>query len=256
MYKNIIYILLIIGTLASCVTQRNVEYLKSKDELSVYADPATDDYKLQPNDELYIQIKSLDDPATNIFEKSSGQSSGAMSPYSASLTSYLIDKKGFVQLPVLGYLNVENKTLLEVSSMLEDSMQYILSEPTVIVRLVNKYVSVLGEVAVPGYYSYSEQKLTIFDALGLAGDVTEYGNRKKVILVRNESNENKRIEVDLTDPELMASEYYYLRPNDLVYVKPLRKKFWGMRQFPLAQITSIISTTLLLYSVFGDGFSK
>lgn len=256
MHKTITYpLLLIIAALfSSCVSQRNVEYLKTRDDLAVYQDPAIEDYQLKPNDELYIQIKSLDDPSTNVFQQASGQQSiqTNITPYSASLTSFMIDKDGFVQLPVLGYLQVENKTIPEVSTMLQDSLEYILSKPTVTVKLVNRYVSVLGEVKHPGHYSYSKEKLTIFDAIGMAGDMTEYSDRNDVVLTRNENNENKRIVVDLTDPELLASEYYYLRPNDMVYVKPMRKKFWGMRQFPISEFLSAISTAVLLYTVFQD----
>ncbi len=88
--------------------------------------------------------------------------------------------------------------------------------------------------------------------LGLAGDITEYGDRNDVILARNENGKNLRINIDLTSSEFMASEYYYIRPNDMVYVKPMRKKFWGMRQFPFQILLSSLSTAVLFYTVFGQ----
>lgn len=244
--------LLAIFTFASCVTQKNVEYLRDKNsDIKTFVDPAVDDYRLKPNDELYIKINSLDDETTNVFLQEAGQGglNSMMTPYGASLLSYMVSSEGFLQLPVIGWVKVVDKTIPEVSTMLQDSLESILSNPTVTVKLVNRFVSVLGEVQRPGHYSYSKEKLTVFDAVGLAGDITEYGNRQEVILTRNENGENKRINIDLTSSQLLTSEYYYLRPNDMVYIKPMKKKFWGMRQFPFNILLSSITTALLIYQV-------
>ena len=163
--------------------------------------------------------------------------------------SYSIDKDGYLLLPVIGNIFVKDKTLSQVSVILRDSLNHVLNQPIVSVKLVNRYVSILGEVRNPGHYPYSQEKLSIYDAIGLAGDITDYGNRDKVILVRNENGENIRINLDLTRSEILASEFYYLRPNDIVYVKPLRNKFWGMRQFPFSILFSTITTGLLIYNI-------
>ncbi len=239
--------------LSSCVTQHNVEYLQDKDKrIKSFNEAEIQDYKLKPNDELYIQINSLDEAATNVFSTSTpqqGQGVASIQPYGASLASYSIDKKGYLLLPVIGNIFVKDKTISQVSAILKDSLTNILSQPIVTVKLVNRYISVLGEVRNPGHYTYAQEKLTIFDALGLAGDITDYGDRGEVILGRNENGKNFRINVDLTKSSLLSSEYYYLRPNDLVYVKQLPKKFWGFKEFPFALILSAVSTTILIYSV-------
>ena len=173
-----------------------------------------------------------------------------MSPYSASLTSYSIDKEGYLLMPVIGNIYVKDKTISQVSIILRDSLYHILNQPIVSVKLVNRFVSVLGEVRIPGHYPYSQEKLSIYDAIGLAGDITDYGNRDMVILIRNENGENIRAHLDLTKSEILASGFYYLRPNDIVYVKPLRNKFWGMRQFPFSILFSTITTGLLIYNIF------
>lgn len=261
--QDIIFRLIILTVVlhfTSCVSQRNVEYLRDKSNLQgdviTFDDAQVPDYKLKPKDELFIQIRSLDDPSTNVFQQlgvqQDGRTGGNIQPYGASLMSYSIDKAGFIQLPILGNVQVENKTVPEVNAILQDSLEYILSTPTVTVKLVNRFVSVLGEVQRPGHFSYSQEKLTVFHALGLAGDITEYGDRNDVILARNENGKNLRINIDLTSSELMASEYYYIRPNDVIYVKPMRKKFWGMRQFPFQILLSSLSTAVLLYTVFGE----
>jgi polysaccharide export outer membrane protein len=110
-------------------------------------------------------------------------------------------------------------------------------------------VSVLGEVNNPGHYVFSQDKFTVYNALSLAGDISVYGNRKKVTLVRNENGRNIRINLDLTREDILSSPYYFIQPNDLIYVKPLRKRFWGMETFPTTLLLSIITTALLIYTV-------
>lgn len=250
---SLLAFIVLISILSSCVTQRKVEYLQDRDNnTKVFNEAVYTDYRLKCNDELYIQINSLDEASANVFSTGKEQSYyiGTMQPYGASLMSYSIDKEGYLLLPVIGKILVRDKTLTEVSTILKDSLSHILNQPIVTVKLVNRYVSVLGEVKNPGHFTYSQDKLTIYDALGLAGDITDYGNRNKVILIRNLNGENMRINVDITKSDVLSSEYYNLRPNDIVYVKPLRNKFWGMRQFPFEILFSTLTTALLFYSIF------
>jgi polysaccharide export outer membrane protein len=233
----------------SCVTQRNLEYMRSNKNKQVeYKEAEYSEYRLKPNDALFININSLDDAASNVFAQSGVQPT--LEPYGAYMNSYTVDKEGFVQLPVIGKINVSGKTTSEVSDLIKDSVINILSLPTVTVRLVNRYVSVLGYVGSPGHYVYSQDKFTIFNAIGLAGDINEYGNRSEVILTRNENGKNSRIIIDLTRADILSSPYYFVQPNDLIYVSPLRKRFWGMQEFPFSLIFSTITTTLLIYTLF------
>jgi len=245
--------LLTLVILSSCVSQRKVEYLQDRNKnIKAFKEGEFPDYRLKPNDELYIQINSLDEAASNIFSNGRQESTnvGSIEPYGASLLSYSIDKEGYLLLPVIGKILAKDKTPSELSIILKDSLNHILNQPIVSVKLVNRYVSVLGEVKNPGHFPYAQDKLTIYDALGLAGDITDYGNRNKVILIRNMNGENFRVNVDITRSEILASEYYNLRPNDIVYVKPLRNKFWGMRQFPFTILFSTLTTGLLIYNIF------
>jgi polysaccharide export outer membrane protein len=248
-----ILVLATLAFLSSCVTQRKVEYLQDRNkDTKSFKEAEYPDYRLKPNDELYIQINSLDDAAANVFTGSRQETMyvGTIQPYGASLMSYSIDKEGFLILPVIGKISVKDMTISEVSMALTDSLNHILSHPIVSVKLVNRYVSILGEVQNPGHFPFSQDKLTIYDALGMAGDITDYGNRNEVILIRNIAGENIRVNVNITKSEILASEYYNLRPNDIVYVKPLTNKFWGMRQFPFSILFSTITTGLLIYNIF------
>ena len=252
--RNIRFFVLImmLGILSSCVTQKDVEYIQDKNhDVKKFNEVEKTDYKLKPSDELYIQISSLDDAAANVFSNTGQQlmSVGTIEPYGASFLSHTIDKEGFLILPVIGKLLVKDKTISEVTDMLKESLANILSQPVISVKLVNRFVSILGEVRTPGHFPYTQDKLTVFDALGLAGDMTDFANRRQVILIRNENGENSRINLDLSRSDIFTSEYYFLRPNDIVYVKPLRKKFWDLRVFPYATILSAITAALLIYTV-------
>jgi polysaccharide biosynthesis/export protein len=249
---SLITLVAVYSLLSSCVTQREVEYLRDKNNnTKEFKEAEFPDYTLKPNDELYIQISSLDEAAANVFTNS-GQlnpyTAGSVQPYGASLLSYSVDKNGYLLLPIIGNIFVEDKTLSEVSFILRDSLNHVLNRPAVTVKLVNRYVTVLGEVKNPGHFPYSQDKLSIYDAIGLAGDITDYGSRNKILLLRNENGKNIRINLDLTSSEILASTYYNLRPNDIIYIKPLRKRFWGMRQFPFEILLSTITTGLLIYN--------
>ncbi len=245
--------LLILSVLAGCVTQKEVEYLQDKTPgIRVFNETEVQDYRLKPKDELYIQIHSLDDASVNMFSGPSTQqmsSVASLQPYGASLVSYTIDREGYLLMPVIGNIFVKDKTVSQVGQMLKDSLQSILSQPDVTVKLVNRYISVLGEVRNPGHFAYAKEKLSVYDAIGMAGDITDYGNKSEVILTRNEDGKNSRIVLDLTKSGILSSEYYYLKPNDMIYIKPLKKKTWGMREFPFSIVLSTISTVLLIYTV-------
>lgn len=252
--NHILYSLILILIVSSCVTKRVLEYVQDEnDSIKIFIESAFKDYKLKPNDELYINISSLDEGAADIFSYAGSRASryeGAMTPYGASLFSHTVDRQGYLMVPLIGDLFVWNKTIPEVTTILRDSLKNILSHPIVSVKLVNRYITIIGEVRNPGHFTYSQEKLTLFDAIGLAGDITDYGDRQNIILIRNENSENKRINLNLTRSEILSSPYLNLRPNDIVYVKPLSRRIWGMREFPFSIILSAITTGLLIYNVF------
>jgi polysaccharide export outer membrane protein len=237
---------------SSCISQRKLQYARDRNkDVKSFKESEFPDYRLKPNDELYIQVTSQDDVAASIFANSRQESTylGSIDPYGASLLSYSIDKDGYLLLPVIGKIQAKDKTVAEVSLILKESLINVLNQPVVTVKLVNRFVSVLGEVKTPGHYTFSQEKLTIYDALAFAGDITDYGNRKNVILIRNENGANIRINIDLTKSVILSSDYYNLRPNDIVYVKQVRQKFWNISQVPISLFLSAVTTALLIYTI-------
>lgn len=239
--------------LCSCVTQHKIEYLQKNTRVSEFPNNGLQDYKLKPKDELYIQISSLDDAAAAISSSAnSNRDLGGLSPYGASLIAHTIDQEGYLELPVIGKILVKDKTISQITTLIKDALKNVLNQPIVSVKLVNTYISVLGEVKTPGHFVYSEVNISIFDALGMAGDITDYGNRKKVILIRNENGVNIRRELNLLKSDILSSEYYYLRPGDIVYVKPSRSKFWGFKEFPFATVLTAITTGILVLNYYNN----
>ena len=238
--------------LLSCVTQRNLEYLRSKADLPAdYNENTFQDYILEPYDALYIQITSENDASPDAINRASANQAG-MSSYGAYMNAYIVDKDGFIEIPIVGKLEVAKKTMNEVSLLIKNKVINILNQPIVTVRLVNQYVTIIGEVKAPGHYTYTQDKLSIFNAIGLAGDITSYGNRKEVILIRNQNGVITQNSLNLSKPDILSSEYYYIQPNDMIYVKSLKKRMWGMENFPFDLIFSGITTVILLYTFIGQ----
>ncbi|MCT4647290.1 MAG: polysaccharide export protein [Carboxylicivirga sp.] len=250
------FFLLLNISLTSCLTLGSIEYLQDEsDDKICFDEPEMEILRVKPYDDLFVQISSLDDVTSNVFTNTNAQQSmqmGSMSAYGASLISYTIDKDGYLNLPVIGKLHVDGRSLAEISKLIEKELNNILNRPVVSVKLVNRYVSILGEVRNPGHFTYSQEKLTIYDALGLAGDMTNFGDRRQVILTRNKEGKNCRVCIDLTKSDVLASEYYFVRPNDMIYVKPMGRRFWGLDRFPYTVILSTVTVGLLMYTAINQ----
>jgi polysaccharide export outer membrane protein len=134
----------------------------------------------------------------------------------------------------------------EVASLVQGQLVDYLYSPSVRVSFVNKNVTILGLVASPGRYFYSGEYINIFQALGLAGDIDVYGNRKEVVVIREENGRITKHLVDLTDKNLFHNDLYYLRSNDVVYVEPLSRRNWGIEQVPFSLLLSSATTFILI----------
>jgi len=168
----------------------------------------------------------------------------------AYIRSIVINDSGFVTIPIVGKLYLKNKTIIEATDLIQIEVNKYLIKGSVIIKLVNFKISVLGEVKKPNTFFANTDYLNILQAIGLAGDLTDYGNRNNVKVIRTYSDSTVIKIVDLTSSELLKSEYYILQPNDIVYVEPNKAKSFGTNPFPIATMISIISTTVLIYKLF------
>ena len=227
----------------SCVSNKQAVYVQpgevTKPDFEAYA---TIERIIKPGDELFIRVKS-DDEETNIF---STRNDEYFARTDVNLISYTVNEQGFIRFPVIGNIKLIGLTLDIAANAIERTLVGILSNPSVYVKFINKNVTVLGEVLRPGRYEFVDEQINIFQALGYAGDVSYYGNRKKIMLVREQDDLISKHYIDLTDESLIESYYFYIMPNDVIYVEPLKRRAWGFQNFPFGLLLSVLSTTVIV----------
>ena len=229
--KKIFLLLLIPLFIGGCSSYKKSIYL-CNDEVLEKAQQNNKQYvyRVMPKDELTITV-STSDPASSVpFYRKIGQgkdqASSAQGMNNAKLLDYLVDNEGNIDYPVLGKLHVAGLTTRECEALIRKELQQYLNEvPNVTVRTSKYTISVLGEVKSPGTYTVSDERINIFQALALAGDMTVFSVRDDVQLLREDSLGNRRVlHLDLTSADIALSPDYYLQQNDIVYVKPTKAK--------------------------------
>lgn len=239
---------LAMAIITSCVTHKKVTYLqyKGKSEEIITA-PTPSAYKIQPHDNLYIRVVTPDPQWSTMFNTiGSSAYSYNVSEQGADLVSYTVNDEGNIKLPYAGKLMVAGKTLAIINEEVEKILAAYVKDPSVTVKLVNNYVSLLGEVQNPGRYLIYKERMNIFQALSMAGDLSEYSNRQKVQIVRQTPDGIMIKDFSLKDRSIITSEFFYIKPNDAIYVEPMRGKFFKMNSFPYSVILSSITTFLLV----------
>ena len=247
--KKIFYIaaLLTITVLFySCGSTKNVAYFQNSDSVNYANSVYLYDAHIMPKDQLTITVSTVNKEAAVPFNLTvpTPYTQGQRSTYSQEmLQSYLVDNEGNINFPIIGRVKVMGLTKSEAERMLEDKIRPYMAateNPIVTVRMSSYSISVLGEVARPGSFQVSREKITILEALAQAGDLTIYGVRDKVKLIREDATGKKEIHVlNLNDANIVSSPYYYLQQNDVVYVEPNKVK---------AQNSSVGSMTTLWFS--------
>lgn len=248
-------LLILISWLAiSCVPQRKMLYLQNEnkgDTTSQFVNERTLSYLIQPGDNLYIKVVSLDEKTSNLFNPLESSSGGSnVNDQSIYLNSYTVSDKGNIEFPLAGEILVQNLTTDQVKERIQTILDQYLKETVLIVKLVNFNLTILGEVRRPGQYKVYQSEINVFEAIAMSGDLTEFADRREVTIVRQTKSGSEIIHVDLEKANVLSSDYYYLKPNDMIYVKPLKIKQYGFTTFPYALIFTTISTTLLLINFF------
>ena len=262
MNKNFLLFFLCAALLMSCGSSKNVAYLKNSDLVDLSQSQYLYDARIMPKDVLTITVSTVTPAAAAPFNLSvfpSLSNSADQPMYSNQvLQSYLVDNQGNIDYPILGRLHVGGLTKSQCEQMIHDSIMPYLNvneKPVVTVRMTNYKISVLGEVARPGMYTVNNEKINILEALAQAGDLTIYGKRDCVKLIREDDQGGKQIHtLNLNDASLIMSPYYYLQQNDIVYVEPNKV---SARNASIGQSTSLwltstsilISLTSLLYTI-------
>jgi polysaccharide export outer membrane protein len=205
--------------------------------------------RIKPNDELYIRVSSFDDVSYNFFgSQTSATSMSFGTDASISMVSYSVDDSGYIYFPIVGKIMVKELTIDDLTSKLSKLLSEYFNQPAVLVKIVNKKISVLGEVRLPGSYSYTKDHINILEALSMAGDVTVHGSRKDVYVIRTVNDSIIKAKIDLTRDNLLTNKNYYLQTNDIVYVQTRPSVKWSVISVPVSLVLSTITTFILVYS--------
>lgn len=244
----------------SCVPLSDLIYLQKKDNEQVVGVTPVNaaPYRLKSNDVLSIVIKTIDPKFAEIFNPTPTGAAQGKSEQSLYFDGYKVDDHGNIRMPVLGEINVLGYSLDEVRVKIEKDLLQNHFNPEasvfVTVKLAGFRYTINGEVGSPGTKTLFQEKVNILEAVANSGDITLVGDRKKVMIVRQFPQGTEMHELDLTDAKVMQSPYYYLNPNDYIYVKPLKQKTLGTGKTFMESITSImvifsfVTTVLLLTS--------
>lgn len=228
--KQILYILLIITFFSSCASQKKISYLQDIREDYSMKIQYPQDAVVLTGDWMSIVISSKDIELAQMFNlpiiSNSMVGGGVYSGASNRVSGYLVDDSGCIDFPQLGVIKIEGLTLIELSASIKKKLidgGYI-KDPIVTAQYMNFKVSVMGEVAKPGTFIVSSGKITILEALSMAGDLTIYGKRENVKVIREENGVRNVVNLDLRSKQVFDSPYFYLHQNDMVYVEPNKVK--------------------------------
>jgi polysaccharide export outer membrane protein len=217
---------------ASC-SPRNLAYLSDLKEQGVYREKVTNstEPQIQPDDLLSISVVSLNPESNSLFNRGEMPAAGIVKNYNASNASsaiykegYLVDKEGFIDFPVLGKVKIGGLSKAEAKAKLTAQLENYLKEPIVNIRYLNYRITVVGEVNNPSTFTIPSEKINILEALGMAGDMTAYGKRENVLIIREVDDVRTVSRLNLNSKDVLSSPYFYLQQNDVVYVEPDKVK--------------------------------
>lgn len=230
------------------MTRKDISYFQDvSDSITVQRISQQFEAKIDDGDILSIHVSSLSAEASSFFNVVGEESDKQVA------NTYLVDANGNIEMPLIGSVKVGGLTGIEAKNQIKSKLDKYLIDPSVNVRIRNFKVTVLGEVKMPGVYTIPNEKITLVEALGLAGDLSIFGKRKNVLLIREDNGERKFIRIDLSSKDLFESEYYYLHSNDILYVEPGKGKIASADAwYKIVPIVLSALTTLALFLRLGN----
>ena len=258
--RSIFYLVLLLSVPCwwSCGNVRQLQYMQGHFDTAKLSQVKYPEPVIQQNEMVSITVYSDDPRASayyNLPEQPSITSTGTVTggvAASSGGSSYLVDEAGFIQFPGLGALQVSGLTKTELYKLLESKLADKLQHPYFMIRLSSYRVTLIGEVARPGQFTIPNERVSLLEAIALAGDLTPYGRRDNIVVIREINGQRSWERLDLRKPEILGSPYFYLQPNDVVLVDVAKNKAAATDQVAIRNIslaTSIISVLAVLISV-------
>ncbi len=245
--------LILSSLLTSCIPHKDIVYLQNKDSatdtLQIMVEQQKP-YRVQINDILNIRVKSIDQKSVSILNPIGEENLNATSSERAYFDGFTVDVHGNIRIPSLGQINVLGFSTEEIEKMIETKLLDEQFKETanifVTVKLAGLRYTANGEVGSPGTQVLFQERVNVFQAIANVGEITMTGDRKDVLIIRQYPQGQQIHHLDLTDVNVMNSPYYYIQPNDMIYVKPLKQKTWGTGTTGRETLTAIVSVVSLL----------
>lgn len=237
--------------LSSCATKKNLIYFQGQGDSTLASKDKNYTPVLKTDDFLYISVLGLDEDAIKPFNLPYIQTPANITYSSGTPNAqgYLIDANGDIDFPVLGKIKIAGLDRMTATALIKEKLSEYIANPIVHIRILNFKITVLGEVKNPGTFSIPNERITLPEALGLAGDLNITGIRKNVLVIRDINGKKTQYRVDLTSRDLFASPVYYLNQNDLVYVQPNKLKISSSGIINPGNAGIVVSTASLIITV-------
>ncbi len=243
-------VLLVTFIMPCCVSTKKSVYFTDISDTAKLREIIPAEFKepvIQPDDILSITIQTIDPTNTAGVNQVSGAAASGSGQGSVggqpTISGFLVDKNGIVSVPMLGNLKLAGLTTFQARELIQQKASTYFKEPTVQVRFANYKITVIGEVAKPATYTVPNEKVTILDALGMAGDLTIFGKRENILLVRDNNGKKELARLNLNSSDIFKSPYFYLRQNDVIYVEPGKGKI-AANNAPKIQLIAIVASGL------------
>jgi polysaccharide export outer membrane protein len=251
--KNKFFFLIIFLIISSCAPTRNLVYFNDLNSAGEYTEEIKNkiDPVIQPDDLLSITVSSLNPESNMLFNSGVMQPIGSTSSAIATNKTndgYLVDKSGDINFPVLGSVKLAGLTKAQATDKMTAQIRNSVKNPIVNIRFLNFKITVIGEVNRPSTFTVLTEKISLLEALSLAGDLTSYGKRENILLIREKNGIRSTVRIDLASKTILNSPYYYLQQNDVIYVQPVKiKALQGSQStFYIPLVTVLISIISLI----------
>jgi len=247
-YAPLTAFVLILVLSTSCVSNKKLKYFNDINEIQ---GPITNPIlkkHIMPFDKLAIRVISSESNTNQLL----GQiNTGVSSSETSVSTGYLVDEEGNINFPFIGKVNLDGLTTDEAAAKLTKELNVYVTASSVYVQFSEKSVTLLGSVNAQGMYPFTQEKLTIYEAISLGGGISQYGDRDNVILIRQDGNKITQTKLNLTTSRIIGSEFYYILPNDIIVVEPLRSASWfNFNSSAYSLAITFLSSAVLIYSFF------
>ena len=262
-FKAVVITAMVVMTvMTSCVSQKKILYLQHEqmsDSITSieYQNKRSFDYKVQPGDNLYIRVSSMDKNFSEFFNNSGSNNIGTNSAGSNSsgnagiyLNGFNVSDEGTIDFPYAGKIYVKDLTIDEIQQKIQNIIGEYQKETIVYVKLGLFNLTILGEVSRPGQYQVYQSDINLFQALAMAGNATDFANKKNVKIIHQTTDGSQIVRVNLNDADILSDSQYYLKPNDIIYVEPLGIKRYGFTSVPYSTIFSAASLLITVLTFF------